>query len=452
MLKINSLKIFFVGAVLLCSQFLLAQKDTLDYTIRAWELGDAFEKTELPIDTFLHGFQIYNPIYNQDYSHAFLGNTGQAYQNTYYLNRKQHPFLFFTPYYDYLFLPENTRFYNTKQQYTDFKYVTNLSKKNNLQNVDLLHTQNVNPYLNVGLQYRLLSALGEYDLQKTKNHFFRVFSSYEREDYKAYIVYNYNKINTQHSGGLSSASLLDNVDTVYNDTKLIPVNLEDSQEEMMGRNINLRHSYTLSQRVEEAITDSTFNSYKIPKLKIGHELDWTYNKRLYFNDSSSTYYQQFFVNEPLVFERSFLDSTGYTSFNNTFFLQWLDDTSNEKWPSIILAYENRREFFHSYDNTIKDFEHYAKLKFVNPTYENWFWYFAADYEIFEGDFALDGYLRYEIGKKKNHILSLRSSFSQTEINRFLSQYSSNYYKWETDFDEKFALTTFDFAYNNKALK
>jgi hypothetical protein len=198
----NLLKTCGVLVFIVTTQMLWAQRDTLDYTIHAWELDDSFSKKEVAIDTFLHGFQIYNPIYKRDYSHAFLGNAGQAYQNTYYLNRKQHPFLFFTPYYDYLFLPENTRFYNTKQQFTEFKYVTNFTKKNNLQNVDLLHTQNVFHFFNIGFQYKLLSALGEYDNQTTKNNFFRAFGSFERESYSAFLVYSYNKVNTLHNGGL----------------------------------------------------------------------------------------------------------------------------------------------------------------------------------------------------------------------------------------------------------
>jgi hypothetical protein len=247
--------------------------------------------------------------------------------------------------------------------------------------------------------------------------------------------------------------LLDHPDTVFNDSKLIPVRLENSSDEILGRNINLRHFYTLHKKIEEVINDSVSTVHKIPRLRVGHEMDWNYNKRLFSNEGNVGYYQQFFVDTAAVTTGALaIDSTGYSSFRNTVFVQLLDDSSNTKLPAIKLGYENRREFFHSYKNNFRDFEHYAKLKFENPVYKNWYWYFAAQYEIFESDFLVDGFLRYDIGKKKNHNLRLQSTFSHTEPNRFYGSYTSNFHKWDTELTEKFALSTFDFAYTNKKLK
>lgn len=443
------------------------QKDTLDYTITRWTLDDYQNKINLPIDSFLEGSQIYNPIYNQDFSQAFNGNTGQAYQNTYYLNRKEQPFLFFRPYSAYLFLPENNKFYNTKQQYTLFQYVTNMSKDNNMQNVDLLHSQNITPYLNLGFEYRLLGANGEYKSQKTSNHFFRAFGSYESKNYNAFLVYNYNKFNSYLNGGLTSDTLLDNPNNTIKDTKLLPVYLENSKNAILGRNINLRHHYTFYKTVEIPLTDSlspklTTDSSIVrenishqPLFRIGHELDWNYNKRIYSNQGSPGFYQETFIDTSALTGGFVSDSTGYSNFNNTFFINLIDDSTNQSLPSIYLSYENSQEFFHSYNDSRSHMNHIISLMISNPVYYKWFWNFNAKYTLlgaYQGDFNINGTVQKFFGLQNQHSIRFHALFSQTSPNIFTQFYNSNFYKWNHAFDEKFALSTFDFSYRNKPLK
>ncbi len=444
-----------------------AQKDTLDYTITRWTLDDYQNKISLPIDSFLEGFQIYNPIYNQDFSQAFNGNVGQAYQNTYYLNRENPAFLFFKPYSAYLFLPENNKFYNTKQQYALLQYVSNMSKDNNMQNVDLLHSQNITPYLNLGFQYRLLGANGEYKSQKTSNHFFRAFGSYESKNYNAFVVYNYNKFNSYLNGGLSSDTLLDNPNNTIKDTKLLPVRLENSKNSILGRNINLKQNYTFYKTIVNTLVDSLskplpsdssqkqVNNPQRSFLRIGHELDWNYNKRIYTNEGSPGFYQEAFLDSSALTGTFASDSTGYSSFNNTFFINFLDDSTNKSLPAIYLAYKNSQEFFHSYNDSHSHMNHIIKMSISNPVYRKWFWNFNTQYTFlgaYQGDFNINGTIQKFFGLKNQHSIRFQPLFSHTSPNIFTQYYSSNFFKWNHAFDEKFALTTFDFAYKNQILK
>jgi len=431
-----------------------AQKDTLDYTINRWTVDEYQNKIYTPIDTNLDGFQIYIPIYFRDFSQAYNGNAGQAYQNNYYLNRKEHSFYFFKPYYDYLFLDENAKFYNTKQQYTKLHYYTNFTKKNNLQNVDLMHNQNITPFLNIGFQYRLLGADGEYKAQKSSNHFFRAFAAYDYKNYEAHLVYNYNKFNSYLNGGVTSDTLLDNPNTNNPDTKTIPVYLDNSKNSILGRNLNLKHNYKFYSKTVIDSLDTTNITKARAIFKIGHNLDWNYNKRLYSNEGSSGFYKESFIDTSALSGGLVTDSTGYTNFSNTFFITFLDDSINNSLPEISIAYTNTQEFFHSYNNTKNYTQHIAKLLLRNPIYNKWYWDFGAEYTFAggnKGDFNLNGTILKFFGRNKQHHIRFQPSFSQTSPNIFTQSYSSHFYKWDKTFD-KFALTTFDFAYHHDKLK
>jgi len=462
---VKKLLIFSILIYFALSSF--SQKDTLDYTIHKWNISEYQNKIETPVDTFLEGFQIYIPIYRNGFSQAYNGNAGQAHQNNYFLNRSEHPFYFLSPYSGYLFTPQNAPFYNTKQAYTVFSYVTNFTKSNNLQNVDLLHTQNITPHLNAGFQYRLLAADGEYNAQKASNHFFRAFASYENKNYEAFLVYNYNKFNSYLNGGLTSDTILNNPYNASNNTKLFPVNLEDSKNSILGRTINLKHHYTINKRINIISTDSLLSLTAIdstdtimpirylPVYKIGHELNWNYNKRIYTNKGSAGYYQQYFQEQEAITGSFAYDSTGYSNFNNTFFISLVDDSTNNKLPSISIAYENSQEFFHSYMNTQSYMHHSVKINFDNTYFDKWYWNFNTKYTFAggnAGDFNIHGIAQRFFGKKKQHNIRFEPLFSHTNPNIFTQFYASNFYKWEPTFNEKYALTTFNFAYTNNKLK
>lgn len=443
----------FLFILLIWVHYSFAQKDTLDYTITNWNLDQYQNKIELSVDTFLDGFQTYIPIYRQDYSQAYNGNMGQAHQSNNFRNRKQNSFFFFTPYYAYLFLPENAKFYNTKQQYTQLRYYTNFSKHNSLQNLDLLHTQNITPYLNLGFQYRLIGADGEYKAQKSRNHFFRAFASYEQKKYTAHLVYNYNKFNSFLNGGIVSDTLLDNPYNKSSDRKTIPVFLEQSKNTMLGRNLNLKQHYKIFESLPTDSIDSLSieNTYSI---LIGHELNWNYNKRIYSNEGSPGFYQQFFQDTNAISGSLAIDSTGYMNFNNRFFITLPEDSTKPYLPTITFAYQNTQEFFHSYRNTQSNMNHIVSLYLTHFNNKKWLWYIDANYTFagaFKTDYSFTGKIQKFLGKNQQQHIYFKSSLSQQNPNVFSQNYASNFYKWENSFKAT-KTSVFDLVYTNEKLK
>jgi len=427
-----------------------SQKDTIDYSMNVWTLDTYQRKMEVQLDTFLDGFQNYNPIYQTDYSYAFLGNTGQAAQNTIFAHRNSHAFLFLTPYTPYLFTPENVNFYHHKQHYTQTKYTTNFTKKNNLQNIDLKHSQNIAPHLNVGFQYRLLGADGQYKAQKTSNHFFRAFASYERSRYQAFLVYNYNKFNSYLNGGLTSDTLLDNPNLSYDDTKLHPVNLSESKNAILSRNINLKHHYNL---MPHQATSDTINTNQRQKTyaQIGHEFDLEYNKRTYTNEGNNGFYKQYFIDSDVLDSEIASDSSSYLRFRNRAFIKFPDDSSGFL-PEITLSYLWQMEHFQSYQHNFSSPDHFLAFQLSNPIFEHWNWELNGRYGIVSSDLIINGQVSYFLGHRKSHFINFSGSFSQTDPNDMLQTYHSNYFWWDNQFTEKQAISYIDLNYQNRKAK
>ncbi len=431
------------------SFFGFSQKDSLDYSLKSWRVNSFLEESACKQDTFLEDFQLYNPMHRRGYAYAFLGNTGQPYQNTFYANRKTHSFIFLTPYYDYLFVPRNASFYNTKQPYTNFTYVTNFSKNNNLQNVDLIHTQNVLPNLNFGVQYRLLGALGEYQSQKTSNHFLRFFSSYQGKHYQAFALYHYNKINSFLNGGIQSDTLLHS-NYEISDPKIVPVNLTKSKNAILNRNINLKQSYSFGERI--AITEGTEQTpVSLMRWRIGHELDWNYNKRIYTNEGEIDFYQTFYIDTASIKAgKEISDSTAYWNVNNSVFLQLLDDTLSKELPSFVLGYRLSKNFYHSYKSDIKDHRHWVYFKVFNPVFDRWYWSLSGDYDLSVSDIKSKAQLRFFWDK--NQSINFSSQYTELNPDVFYTDYYSHFYSWKFDDFKKTKQTNFELYYRNKALK
>ena len=99
--------------------------------------------------------------------------------------------------------------------------------------------------------------------------------------------------------------------------------------------------------------------------------------------------------------------------------------------------------------------HTAKIQLSNPVFNKWYWNFSADYTFLggnKGDFDINGSVKKFFGRNNQHHISFDPSFSHTSPNIFTQFYSSNYYKWDNPFEDKFALTQINVSYKNDKYK
>lgn len=179
----------------------------------------------------------------------------------------------------YMFTLENTRIYKTTRPFSSLSYQLASGKE---QMLKASHTQNPKPNLNVGFDYRLISAPGFFTSQNTNHNNYRLFANYQgkRKRYNSYFVLVGNTLRASQNGGIQYDSSLLNPN--FKQRFSVPVNLANT----LGYNSNpfvttvatgntykdftifFRQSYDLGIRDSLAVNDSTTEYLFYPKLRV----------------------------------------------------------------------------------------------------------------------------------------------------------------------------------------
>jgi hypothetical protein len=224
--------------------------------------------------------------------HYHLGNVGNA----------THSLLFpalmkpgwdhgFHAYDAYNFNDFDTRLYNTTRPYSEIQYQLGSRLE---QILGLQHTQNILPNWNASLQYRMISAPGFFQNQKTNHNNYRFGSWYQsvNKRYQNFVVVTGNKLISGENGGIRDKVFLDSLP--FNDRLTIPTNLGGSQvlnRNFFGTDVTtgtkytnasymLRQQYDIVGQKDSIVTDSSVIPLFYPRLRAEHTLNYkTYKYR-----------------------------------------------------------------------------------------------------------------------------------------------------------------------------
>jgi len=215
------------------------EPDTTETTkIRAWTLTDLGLRDSVAMDTSLFDSHQYNPGAGQ----INLGHLASPMLHHLYHQRKQHPFLFLTPYQAYLKSDQRTRYINTRYPFTFLKYGSS-TEKNYEDRLVVRHSQNVNEKLNVGLDLDLSASNKFYEDDRSLNgRFINIFGSYQTEPWSLYANVNINTINIQETGGISNR-----IDFEEDPKPIIPANLQDAKNVIRNRSFHLTQTLSLKK-------------------------------------------------------------------------------------------------------------------------------------------------------------------------------------------------------------
>ena len=277
-----------------------------------------------PIDSSVNDFDKY---YSVPTSYQNLGNNGQA----------AFPLIFkpfnkpgwdagFHAFDIYKFKLEDTKQYKTTGPFSMIGYQLASGRE---QMIQALHTQNPRPNINIGFEYRLISAPGFFVTQNTNHNNVRLFSNYQgkRKRYNGSFVYISNSLKASENGGITSDALL--LDPNKKSRFSIPVNLggalpyEPNPFQASVKTGNtyrekiffLRQSYDIGKRDSIAINDSTKEYLFYPKLRLQHT----------FTTSTNTY----------LFKDAVADSILYKNWYGINFPKRIDTFQlYEKWQSV----------------------------------------------------------------------------------------------------------------------
>ena len=458
LLVMRKYSIFIVLLLVLPLNALLAkqlQEDSLRF-IQSWELSEdrSFVKL-INIDTTLSEFHNYNPVYQNDISSAFLGNIGLAGISHVFRKSYNYPdFILFRGYENYFHDARSSSFYNTKRPYTRIMYSGGGSDDNSGQNIKLIHTQNINKYLNVGIKYDLISSSGHYNRQSVKNNSFSFFLTYRKSKYLLYSAFSTNKFKIEENGGLK-----DDEDLSGNYSySTLPVNLDGAKSLLKNTNFSITQEYLLGPEIIREPEDSlSIDSIIYPpynnssELKLVHDLYYNTSYRI-FDDQNpqSGFFRNIYFDEQYTF-----DSVKYRNIINTLQLVKENDLLGIKslGGKVLLGSRFLKTYFYQKDTSFWD--NYFSMSLFDRSDTKINWDIFSKY-YFSGYKAGDYNIRFNIsarlaGLSDNNIAGIKTSIIRKRADYLLSEYSSNNFCWINSFSKE-VFSDLELYYTNEYRK
>ena len=251
------------------------------------------------LDTSMNYYHVYHPVFQESLTAAYLGNYGSPYLDNDFFNRTPSVDFFFLQTREaYLLTPGKVMFYNTRTPYTllDFTQSEHRSRKNETR-FNVLHSQNVNPYLNFTFRFDQARSAGQYQSQATKNNFVTLYSSYTKDRLNIHGGFISNSIVNNENGGLhEDADLLNEPETDYLKVNLTSVRSEFGNyhafatgEYRIGRFVddpNAEPVIIEGKEGEEArtVTPTIFK----PFAGVIYSFDWQGHTKEYFDSEDTT--------------------------------------------------------------------------------------------------------------------------------------------------------------------
>lgn len=404
------------------------ESDTNSLKVININLNDYYTNDSSSLDTNQRFIQFFDPYEKNRIPIINLGQIGSPSIPMLFIDRNEYTdFLFLTPFEKYLYIPKNSEYYNTNKPLTNIKYISNLlNKYKEEQYLTFTLTQCPNNFTNFGIQYRLITAM---DLSNTNQNSsinnLNIWYFKQIKKYKVYFSVFFNQIKHIENGGL-----IDNDSNfVYSDLRFNISN--EPQNKIIYKGVFLNHSYDFSN-----------------KLKIRHTSNYyTYSKSFYEKTPNTAFFGQTRITD----EQSY-DSTGISSFDNTFALLL------SKKENIVLAYTNKMQnayYFRGFlynlrgqfilDNIL--FLGLQKIQFKNLNLNLKAKYFLSNWN--KGNFDIKSTIDYNLNFAENTLLSFELNLKKSTPNYFYDNYNGNYYGWRNNFND---INLFSVKFNSNFTK
>lgn len=216
-----------------------------------------------------------------------LGNIGTPSRNLVFTPRMQSGWDFGRHAYDlYVFNVAETKFYSTTRPYTELGYLLGSKQE---QFIDIVHTQNIRPNLNIAFEYRLINSPGSFQNTNTNHNNYRISTWYRGKNkrYQAFFVLVASKLQASENGGIQRISDLDSI--AFLNRATLPVRLGNNvsplSSNIFSSNVTtgtkystttfqLRQQYDLGQK-DSIVTDSTVIPLFYPRFRMEHTIAYT---------------------------------------------------------------------------------------------------------------------------------------------------------------------------------
>lgn len=436
-----------------------SQQPVIPREVKNWRLVDDYSRSDtVAVDTLYTGFQVYNPIYRRSIVNVTTGNLGAPAKSMLVEDLPvEHTFLFSGNLDYWLTKPQEWIYYNTRTPYTNLYYQYNGPKRRSEENVGVLFTQNINPFWNVGFNYRLISSVGKYQAQSTENRKFRFFSSYSGKKYSIHGSFFYGKTDQYENGGLlDDEAIFDpGIYDEYGQPENIPVIFMDATSRIDNYKLFVNQKFSFG---EITLTRNDSVKEKVPLATLGHTFEYDRYRRTYHIDDLSLYLSDdeddaSFYSNNYIDDSSTNDSVYSTTIRNIVQLQFneeanpflhfgmrvylLNESENLRWPAPSEIDEDTEEVIYHQQSEQRTataiggqlFKTQGENFFYNMGLRVWFQgHKAGDSEISGG---FDS--RFRVGRDTAGLFA-RGSISISSPDFFTEKYYSNHFEWNNNFD------------------
>lgn len=419
------------------------------------------------LDTSIHSFQNYSPLYARNDYYLNLGNQGLA-------SRKMYPsFGNKVGFNDgqtaltlYEFRPERVNYYRVYSPYTNVTWISGLGGTES--SINFIHTQNIKPNLNIGIEYESIGSQGYYPRQRPKHNLFSAWSWYQSRNLKYNILGNviFNSLKSPENGGETSDSLF--TAPTNKEHEFETVYLNNALTTWSNMSLYMKQSYVIGARDTNAVYQA--KAFKSPYSKVTNTIQ--YDQRDYkFDYIYEPYNESLQQGDKLppweYFSNIEVDSIGAADrIKEKHFRTDLDVSlyGRGKAERFTLgggiAYESVNytqridtlgAVFSSFNKSLNNLILKGRIGFsiaTNVDLDVRGQYIFAGYNI--GDVSLDGVATVSLGNKIGNIY-LRALLQNVEPAIIFTEYRSNYHNYDNSFS-KINNNLLSFTYENKLTK
>ncbi len=250
-------------------------------------LNDPNEQYNLDTTTaFIHRF---HPV-EQPFGYRHIGQLGAPaepmFLSTEHTSGLDLGFHQFDPYW---LTSNRVKLYNTYRPYTLAAYQQ--GSKNEIA-ASLIHTQNITPEWNAGIELHRYRTDGFYPRQVSKITNFNANTGYESKNGFFHVNAGYliNSVKVDENGGVADAEIL--IDSSIFDKSLVAVQLDSAMNYWKNDNVFLQNSFDFGPSAEVKMNDTLTQRMIVPKVRVLHFAEWERRSFLFYDDAVDNYFYQ----------------------------------------------------------------------------------------------------------------------------------------------------------------
>ncbi len=330
---------------------------------------------------------------------------------------------------------EKLKYYHVNTPFTISRFF--LGSKNE-QQFAVLHTQNIRPGWNIGLDFERLNNEGFYVRQRAIQNLFRTHSNYRSPDqrYQLYADYLASTHKMEENGGISVDTFF--TQNLQTNRQAIPVNLGTAYNRRKTTTLHLKQYFHPGKAriLDTDTTDTVAQRYPTLngwRLKLHHQLENT--RYRYEDDLTTTFYDTTFI-----YDHATDDRSHWLKWTNAFHLEYIgkQNADSVKPLKVSLGVGHQYHAFQQNGHR-KVFRHIiipADLKYPFGTSNAI--HFYGRY-IVAGDFVSNytGGATYNFRFRKEKWpdqLTLGTQRTQMQPDWIFTRYYGNHHQWENRWD------------------